>query len=118
MQPAQPEYSQCHDAGAESELLQQADVGVWTRAMDEDRMRKVGGPENEQEEEEGVFPAAEREGKVLTAEGGLEDEKIEVDLLWGGGSSVEGVCGRGGSALWRRGGVVVVGGGSKCGGGG
>ena len=105
MQPAQPEYSQCHDPRAESELLQEADVVVWAGAMNEDGMGKVGGPGDEQDEEEGIFPATEREGEVLAAERGLEYQQVEVDLLWGGGGGVEGIDGRGGSALLGRRGV-------------
>jgi len=108
VQAAQPEDGQCHEPRAESELLQETDVVVLAGAMNKDGMGKVAGPEDEQEEEEGVFPATEREGEVLAAEGGFEDEQVEINLLRGGGGGVEGICGRGRCALlllYRRGGV-------------
>ncbi|KAK5636096.1 hypothetical protein RRF57_011808 [Xylaria bambusicola] len=45
----------------------------------EERIAEAGQPDTEKAEEEGVFATAGSQLEVLRAQGGLEDEHVEVD---------------------------------------
>lgn len=82
-----------YGAAEETEPFEVGDVVVGGAAEDVDAVDEEGDPAEEEDEEEGEFAATGEVVEVLAAEGGFEDEEVEVDLGGGGGGGVEGVAG-------------------------
>lgn len=109
-----PEEYDGDNSRGERQLLARIDDPVNTAAdasavlarAQEQGISKVGGPQCEQGQHEGVLAAAGAQGQVLGAQRGLEDQQIEIDLGGRRGQQARGVDGAdvaGGSGHLRGG---------------